>query len=90
MNKKTLPVLAVALGLAAGVAMDQQANAEEGLFGMSEVAPNGLLMAEHHEGDEHKCGGDHCGKDKDGDDHCGKDKCGSDKCGKDACGSHKS
>ena len=74
---KVVPVMAVALGLAASVAItDQQADAADGLFGMTEVSGNGLLLAEG----DHKCGAGQCGKDdsdhcgKDGDDHCGKDK----------------
>ncbi len=77
--KQMLPAVAIALVIVDGVgAIDQQAQANEGLFGMTEFAGNGTLIAE---GD--KCGSDKCGKDKKDHDKKGADKCGSDKCGKD-------
>ncbi len=92
--KNKLSAVALALGVVAGVtAVDQQAQANDGLFGMTEFTGNGTLIAE---GD--KCGSDKCGKDK-GEHKCGSDKCGKDKdkgdkggedkCGAGTCGSSK-
>jgi hypothetical protein len=83
--RKSLPMLAVTLGLAAG--LNTAANADD-IFALNEVTGNGTQIAEG----EHACGAGACGKDENGEHKCGAGKdeakddhaCGAAACGKDA------
>lgn len=80
--KKMLPVMAVTVGMAAGLNMAADAeNMTQDLFQMTEVNSTGILLADHH--DDHKCGGDEgehsCGSEDGDEQSCGGDHdCGAD------------